>query len=186
MVDRDSHGRTMAGRAIPKRGPPNTIGTGITDSMESPHRSPRTKPKGDRKHHPIMVSLSHIRSWCLSLTQANHTGSNHSACSTCLVRHMAICNTCHHPRCGYTHCNASKTSCPTCHETNIPTPVTPGTDMLSANLHHKGLHFVEHITGMGSNPKSIEMDLEEIDPQTDPNIRFRVVVQGWSNKNQQA
>ena len=99
---------------------------------------------------------------------------------------MAICNTCHHPRCGYTHCNASKTSCPTCHETNIPTPVTPGTDMLSANLHHKGLHFAERITGMGSNPKSIEMDLEEIDPQTDPNIRFRVVVRGWSNKNQQA
>ena len=29
------------------------------------------------------------------------------------------------------------------------------------------------------------MDLEEIDPQTDPNIRFRVVVRGWSNKNQQ-
>ena len=59
MVDRDTHGRTMSGRVIPKRGPPNTIGTGITDSMESPHRSPRTKPKGDRKHHPIMVSLSH-------------------------------------------------------------------------------------------------------------------------------
>ena len=30
------------------------------------------------------------------------------------------------------------------------------------------------------------MDLEEIDPQTDPNIRFRVVVRGWSNENQQA
>ena len=38
---------------------------------------------------------------------------------------------------------------------------------------------------MGSNPKSIEMDLEEIDPPTDPNIWFRVVVRGWSSKNQQ-
>jgi hypothetical protein len=28
------------------------------------------------------------------------------------------------------------------------------------------------------------MDLEEIDPQTDPNIPFGVVVRGWSNKNQ--
>ncbi len=30
------------------------------------------------------------------------------------------------------------------------------------------------------------MDLEETDPQTDPNIRFRALVRGWSNKNQQA
>jgi len=39
---------------------------------------------------------------------------------------------------------------------------------------------------MGSNPKSAEMDLEETDPQTDPNIRFKVVVRGWKNNNEQA
>ena len=48
MVDRDTHGRIMEGGAIPKWGPPNTIGTGVTNSMTSPHGSPRTRPKGDR------------------------------------------------------------------------------------------------------------------------------------------
>jgi hypothetical protein len=38
---------------------------------------------------------------------------------------------------------------------------------------------------MGSNLKRTEMDLEDTDPQTDPNIWFQVVVRGWSNKNQQ-
>jgi hypothetical protein len=38
---------------------------------------------------------------------------------------------------------------------------------------------------MGSNPESSGMDLEETDPQTDPNIRFRVAVRGWSNNNHQ-
>jgi hypothetical protein len=32
MVDRDTHGRIMEGGAIPKWGPPNTIGTGVTTS----------------------------------------------------------------------------------------------------------------------------------------------------------
>jgi hypothetical protein len=48
MVDRDTHGRIMEGGAIPKWGPPNTIGTGVTNSMASPHGSPRTRPKDDR------------------------------------------------------------------------------------------------------------------------------------------
>jgi hypothetical protein len=34
---------------------------------------------------------------------------------------------------------------------------------------------------MESNPKKREMDHEDTDPQTDPNIRFQVVVRGWSN-----
>jgi hypothetical protein len=29
------------------------------------------------------------------------------------------------------------------------------------------------------------MDLEDTDPQKDPNIRFQVVIRGWSNENQQ-
>ena len=29
------------------------------------------------------------------------------------------------------------------------------------------------------------MEDEDTDPQMDPNIRFQVVVRGWSNKNQQ-
>ena len=74
---------------------------------------------------------------------------------------MAICNTCHHPRCGYASCNASKTPCPTCQETNTSTPATPGTDIPSANLHVKGLHFVDRITGMGLDPKRTEMDHED-------------------------
>ena len=77
---------------------------------------------------------------------------------------MARCNTCHLPRCGYASCNASKTPCPTCQETNTLTPATPGT---------------------GSNRRRAEMEVEDTDPQTDPNIRFQVVVRGWSNENQQ-
>jgi hypothetical protein len=38
---------------------------------------------------------------------------------------------------------------------------------------------------MGSYPRRAEMEDDDIDPQTDPNIRFQVVVRGWSNKNQQ-
>jgi hypothetical protein len=30
------------------------------------------------------------------------------------------------------------------------------------------------------------MDLDEMDPQTDSNIRFRAVIRGWSNNSQQA
>ena len=81
MVDRDTHGRIMEGRAIPKRGPPNTIGTGVTNSMTSPHRSPKTRPKGDRKHHTIMVSLSrtrepHRKQPLRMLNQSSVTNSN--------------------------------------------------------------------------------------------------------------
>ena len=53
-------------------------------------------------------------------------------------------------------------------------------------MHKRGIHFVESITGLGSNPKGTEMDREETDPQTDPNIRLRAVIRGWSNNNQQA
>ena len=98
---------------------------------------------------------------------------------------MTTCNTCYHPRCGYTRCKASRTPCPTCQQTNTSTPATPGTDIPSANLHQRGLHFVESITGMGSIPKRAEMDHEDTDSQTDPNIRFQMVVRGRSNKNQQ-
>ena len=61
MVDRDSHGRTVEGGAISKRGPLNTFGTGVTNSMTSPHRSHKTISKGDWKHHPILVYLSRTR-----------------------------------------------------------------------------------------------------------------------------
>ena len=125
-----------------------------------------------------------IRSWRLSLARDNHTNKNHSECPTCQVRHMATCNTCHRPRCGITTCKASKTPCPTCQEINTLAPDTPRTDTPSANLHVQGLHFVERITGMGSNPRKAETEDEDTDPQTDPNIRFQVVVRGWSNKNQ--
>jgi hypothetical protein len=48
-------------------------------------------------------------------------------------------------------------------------PRYPGTDIPSDNLHEKGLHFVENITGMGSNPENTEMD-----PNSDtPNIISR-------------
>jgi hypothetical protein len=97
---------------------------------------------------------------------------------------MAICIISYHPRCSYTRYNASRTPFPTCQETNTLTPATPGTDIPSANSHVKCLHFVERITGMGSNPKRTEMDHGDTDLQTDPNVRFRVVVRGWSNGNQ--
>jgi hypothetical protein len=126
-----------------------------------------------------------IRSWRISLAGENSTSNNRSECSTCRTRHMATCNTCHRPRCGITSCNASKTPCPTCQEINTLTPDTLGIDIPSANLHVQGVHFVERITGVGSNPRRAEMEDEDTDPQTDPNIRFKVVVRGWSNKNQQ-
>jgi hypothetical protein len=53
MVDRDTHGRIMDGGTIPKRGPLNTIGTGVTNSMVSPHRSHKTRSKDNWKYHPI-------------------------------------------------------------------------------------------------------------------------------------
>jgi hypothetical protein len=46
---------------ISKRGPLNTIGTGVTNSMSSPHRSYKTRSKDDWKHHPILTSLSRTR-----------------------------------------------------------------------------------------------------------------------------
>jgi hypothetical protein len=52
-------------------------------------------------------------------------------------------------------------------------------------MHKRDIHFVENITGLGSNPKGTEMDREETDPQTDPNIRFRAVLRGWSNNSRQ-
>jgi hypothetical protein len=61
MTDRDPHGRTTEGGVISKRGPLNTIGTGVTNSMSSPHRLHKTRSKGTWRHHPIMVSVSHTR-----------------------------------------------------------------------------------------------------------------------------
>jgi hypothetical protein len=61
MADRDPHGRIVEGGEISKRGPLKTIGTGVTNSMTSPHRSHKTRSKGDWRHHPIMVSLSRTR-----------------------------------------------------------------------------------------------------------------------------
>ena len=61
--------------------------------------------------------------------------------------------------------------------------MTPGTNIPSANMHKRGIHFVESIAGLGSNPKGPEMDLDEMDPQTDSNIRFRAVIRGWSNNS---
>jgi hypothetical protein len=43
MADRDPHGRIVEGGAISKRGPLNTIGTGVTNSMTSPHRPQKTR-----------------------------------------------------------------------------------------------------------------------------------------------
>ena len=65
------------------------------------------------------------------------------------------------------------------------TPDTLEIDIPSANLHVKGLYFVERISGVGSNPRRTEMEDENTDPQTDPNIRFQVVVRGWSDLKQQ-
>jgi hypothetical protein len=61
MSDRDPHGRIVETRTISKRGHLNTIGTGVTNSMVSPHRSHKTRSKDDWRHHPIMTSLSLMR-----------------------------------------------------------------------------------------------------------------------------
>ena len=98
---------------------------------------------------------------------------------------MAACNTCYRPRCSIKSCNVSKNPCPTCQEINIPTPDTLERDTPSANLHIKGLDFVERISGVRLNPRRTEMKDENTDPQTDPNIRFQVVVRGWSELKQQ-
>jgi len=105
------------------------------------------------------VTGNTIRSWCISLTQANNTFS------TCRVRKQATCTTCGQPRCGYTFCNGSKESCHTYHELTIPTPnPAPGTNIPSANMHQMGEHFVEVITGIGSNPSRNAMDVRQNKP----------------------
>ena len=78
----------------------------------------------------------------------------------------------------------NRSECSTC-QINTRAPDTLGNDIPSANLHVKGLHFVERITGVGSNPRRAAMEEDNTDPQTDPNIRFQVVVRGWSDQNQQ-
>jgi hypothetical protein len=135
--------------------------------------------------HDRRVTGDTIRSWRISLASENNTSNNRSECSTCQTRHMATCKTCYLPRCGIKSCNGSKNPCPTCQEINTRAPDTLGTDIPSANLHVKGLHFVERITGVGSNPRRAAMEEDNTDPQTDPNIRFQVVVRGWSDQNQQ-
>ncbi len=58
-------------------------------------------------------------------------------------------------------------------------------DIPSVNLHVKGIHFLEHSSGVGPNPSRTEMEDENTDPQTDSNIRFQVAIRGWSDRNQQ-
>jgi hypothetical protein len=126
-----------------------------------------------------------IRSWRITLVGENSKSNNRSECSKCQTRHMTACNTCYLPRCVITSYNDSKNPCPTYQEINTLTPDTLGTDIPSANLHVKGLYFVERISGVGSIPRRVEMQDENTDPQTDPNIRFQVVVRGWSDQNHQ-
>jgi hypothetical protein len=45
--------------------------------------------------------------------------------------------------------------------------------------------FVEHISGVRMIPRSTEMEDENTDPQTDPDIQFQVRVKGWSDLIQQ-
>ena len=104
------------------------------------------------------VTEDTIRSWRISLASENNTSNNRSECSTCQTRHMDTCNTCHLPRCVIKSCNDSKNPCPTCQEINTRSPDTLEIDIPSANLHVKGLHFVERITEVGSNPRRAEME----------------------------
>ena len=75
--------------------------------------------------------------------------------------------------------------CPTCQEINTPTPDTREIDIPSANLHVMGLDFVERISGVRMIPRSTEMEDENTDPQTDPDIQFQVRIKGWSDLKQQ-
>jgi hypothetical protein len=68
---------------------------------------------------------------------------------------------------------------------NTPTPDTLEIDIPSANLHVKGLDFVERISGVRLNPRSTEMEDENTDPQKDPDIQFQVRVKDWSDLKQQ-
>jgi hypothetical protein len=126
-----------------------------------------------------------IRSWRISLTSDNNTNSNGSICPICQIRHIATCSTCYRPKCGIKSCKASKDPCPTCQEINTPTPDTLEIDIPSVNLHVKGLDFVERISGVRSNLRRTEMEDENTDPQTDPDIQFQVRVKGWSDLKQQ-
>ena len=98
---------------------------------------------------------------------------------------MATCSTCYRPKCGRDFCKASSDPCPTCQEINTPTPDTLEIDIPSANLHVMGLDFVERISGVRMIPRSTEMEDENTDPQTDPDIQFQVRIKGWSDLKQQ-
>ncbi len=58
-------------------------------------------------------------------------------------------------------------------------------DIPSANLHVMDLDFVERISGVRMTPRDTEMEDENTDPQTDPDIQFQVRVKGWSDLKQQ-
>ena len=120
-----------------------------------------------------------IRAWRISLTSDNN--ANENGCPICLTRHMATCSTCYRPKCGRDFCKASNDPCPTCQEINTPTPDTREIDIPSVNLHVMGLDFVERISGVRMIPRSTEMEDENTDPQTDPDIQFQVRVKGWSD-----
>ena len=124
-----------------------------------------------------------IRSWRISLTSDNNTNKNDYP--ICLTRHMATCSTCYLPKCGREFCKVSSDPCPTCQEINTPTPDTLEIDIPSANLHVMGLDFVERISGVRMIPRSTEMEDENTDPQTDPDIQFQVRVKGWIDLKQQ-
>jgi hypothetical protein len=134
--------------------------------------------KQDRK-----ASGNTIRSWRISLTSDYTT--NKQGCPICQIRHTATCSTCYRPKCGKEFCEASKDPCPTCQEINTPTPDTKEIDIPSANLHVMGLDFVERISGVRMIPRSAEMEDENTDSQTDPDIQFQVRIKGWSDLKQQ-
>jgi hypothetical protein len=119
----------------------------------------------------------------ISLTSDNNTKKN--GCPICRTRQMVSCSTCYLPKCGRDFCKVSSDPCTTCQEINTPTPDTLEIDIPSANLHVMGLDFVECISGVRMIPRIAEIEDENTDPQTDPDIQFKVRVKGWSDLKQQ-
>ena len=86
--------------------------------------------------------------------------------STWRVWKQTTYTTCGHLRFRYTFWNDFKESCDTCHETTISTPIpSSGINIPSVNMHQRAKHFVENITGIGSNPNGNEMDVDKTNPK---------------------
>ena len=77
MADRDYHGRTVEGGAIPRRGPPNTFGTWVTNDMASPNGPLTPRSEGDRRYHPNMAPLSCTRKQPLRMPNLPNTAHGH-------------------------------------------------------------------------------------------------------------